>query len=181
MGDNLKEIDWGSDFVIEQIAPCGRHTCALSMNNRVKCFGDNSNGQLGIGTQSNRGGQPGELGDDLPFVDLGSEFTPIQIDCGRYFTCALSTGGNVKCWGDNGNGQLGQGDTAKRGSVPSGMGDNLTIIDLGSDFNVSVIRCGMDHVCAMSTVNEIKCWGLHLFVFYVLFIWRTFCKLVPCI
>lgn len=40
MGDNLKEVNWGSDFVIKQIAPCGGHTCGLSTNKRVKCFGD---------------------------------------------------------------------------------------------------------------------------------------------
>ena len=173
MGDNLKEIDWGSDFVIEQIAPCDTHTCALSVDNRVKCIGANSDGELGIGTQSDRGDQPGELGDDLPFVDLGGEFTPIQIDCGHCFTCALSTGGNVKCWGDNAYGQLGQGDSVDRGSVQSGMGDNLTIIDLGTEFNVSVIHCGADHVCAKSADNKIKCWGLH-FVYFISFLYDLF-------
>lgn len=39
------------------------------------------------------------------------------------------------------------------------MGNNLTIIDLGSSYNVTSIHCGRDHVCALSVGQDIKCWG----------------------
>ena len=46
-------------------------------------------------------------------------------------TCALSTGGVVKCWGYNGDGQSGLGDTQNRGASPSDMGDHLPAVDFG--------------------------------------------------
>ena len=40
----------------------------------LKCFGRNDAGQLGYGDTNNRGDEPDEMGDDLPFVDLGADF-----------------------------------------------------------------------------------------------------------
>lgn len=121
-----------------------------------------STGNLGYGDTTTLGDEEGELGDSLPYVDLGSDFTPTQLNCGNGFTCVLSDFGTVKCWGRNRYGQLGKGDTSNRGDEPGEMGDNLTTIDLGTDFNASMIHCGLDHVCALSTSiePEVKCWGL---------------------
>ena len=58
---------------------------------------------------------PGEMGDSLPAVALGTGRTAVAITAGASHTCALLDNGTVKCWGDNDYGQLGLGDTDEPG------------------------------------------------------------------
>eukprot|EP01083_Nonionella_stella_P059526 155750_1 len=159
MGAKLLDIDLGSSFKPVQIAPGAFHTCALSTNSTVKCWGYNNYGQLGYGDSDNRGGGPNEMGDSLPEINLGSSFIPLQIVAGGYYMCALSTNNKVKCWGYNSDGQLGQGDTNNRGDEVNEMGDNLLEIDLGSTFIPIEITARRSHTCALSKTNKVKCWG----------------------
>eukprot|EP01083_Nonionella_stella_P167172 561142_1 len=71
MGDALLEVDLGSGFNVAHIATGYAHTCALSTNNTVKCWGANGKGQLGYGDKNNRGDDANEMGDALLEVDLG--------------------------------------------------------------------------------------------------------------
>eukprot|EP01083_Nonionella_stella_P151011 482043_1 len=125
MSDNLLEIDLGSNFIPMQIVAGRYHTCALSTANKAKCWGYNFYGQLGYGDLYNRGnGLYGgtNMGDTLLEIDLGSGFIPIEITAGSSHTCALSTTNTIKCFGSNGGGQLGYGDTHPRGDGPNEMG-----------------------------------------------------------
>ena len=99
-----------------------KHSCALSSNSEVKCWGSNWDGELGYGDINHRGDDPNEMGDNLPIVDLGKGFIPAAISLGDY-TCALSRGGKVKCWGSNGFGQLGYGDKRYRGNKVKQRGE----------------------------------------------------------
>ena len=101
------------------------HTCVLFSSGQVKCFGLNNFGQLGLGDTRNRGGQHGEMGDSLPFVDLGENVSAVQLALGRCHTCVLLDNFQVKCFGLNVDGQLGIGDRTSRGSRPGQMGDSL--------------------------------------------------------
>eukprot|EP01083_Nonionella_stella_P173508 598755_1 len=159
MSDNLLEIDLGTSFIPMQIVTGKYHTCALSTANKVKCCGWNNYGQLGYGDTNNRGDEANEMGDILLEIDLGINFIPMQIVTGMYHTCALSTGHKAKCWGYNFYGQLGYGDTNKRGDEANEMSDNLLGIDLGTNFIPMQIVTGMYHTCALSTANKAKCWG----------------------
>eukprot|EP01083_Nonionella_stella_P128115 388119_1 len=133
-----------------------RHTCVLSTGNKVKCFGDNNNGQLG----SYGNTHTIKLNDgNLSMVDLGSNFLTTQIVTGYEHTCALSTTNKVKCWGYNLYGQLGYGDKNNRGDEANEMGDSLSEVDLGSSFIPMRIIAGKDHTCALSTANKVKCFG----------------------
>eukprot|EP01083_Nonionella_stella_P084102 232730_1 len=135
------------------------HTCSLSTTNKVKCWGDNRDGQLGYGDTENRGDEADEMGDSLLEIDLGSNFIPTEIMAGYLHTCSLSTTNKVKCWGDNRDGQLGYGDTENRGDEADEMGDSLLEIDLGSNFIPTKIVWGWFYTCALSTRNKVKCWG----------------------
>eukprot|EP01084_Bolivina_argentea_P239031 401687_1 len=135
------------------------HTCALSTLNTVKCWGYNSDGQLGYEDTNQRGDGAGEMGNNLLEVDLGTGFNVTDIAAGDYHTCALSTLNKVKCWGGNGYGQLGYGDNNTRGDGAGEMGNNLSEIDLGTGFNVTDIVTGVYHTCALSILNTVKCWG----------------------
>lgn len=159
MGDNLSIIELGTNFEVIIVACGGYHTCALSTSNDVKCFGANWYGELGSGHTQNIGDSVREMVDILSVVNLGTTFTAIQIKCGYALSCALSANFEVKCWGFNDRGQLGQGDTEHRGDNINEMGDNLIAIDLGSNFRVSSIRLGPVYVCAVSVDQDVKCWG----------------------
>eukprot|EP01083_Nonionella_stella_P305074 1062880_1 len=164
MGDNLLKVDLGTDFNVVNIVAGGEHTCALSQNNTMKCWGRGSHGQLGYGHKDelpdgNLGDHANEMGEHLLEIDLGTNFKVVQIAAGFYHTCALSQFGKVKCWGRNIYGELGYGDSNNRGDVLLEMGDNLLYVDLGADFLVSQIAAGESHTCVLSYSSTVKCFG----------------------
>ena len=164
MGDNLSTIDLGKDFVATEIATGFGHICALLNTNEVKCWGRNDYGQLGQGHTNHLGdgldeSGESEMGDNLPVIDLGTNVIVKAIVAGQDYSCALINDGDVKCWGWNGYGQLGQGHDDNIGDDPSEMGDNLPTIDLGEDVSVKAIAAGYLHVCVLLNTDEVKCWG----------------------
>jgi hypothetical protein len=66
----------------------------------------------------------------------------------------------VKCWGRR-SGQLGLGDTQKRGDGPNEMGDALTAVSLGTGRTAVAIAVGDSHTCALLDGGSVKCWGLN--------------------
>eukprot|EP01083_Nonionella_stella_P279496 950765_1 len=163
MGTSLPAIDLGSTFIPMRISAGQSHTCAVSNTSKVKCFGHNGYGQLGLGDTNNRGDGPNEMGDNLHEIDLGTNFIPIveQIMTRGYHSCSLSTTNTVKCFGYNDYGQLGLGDTNNRGDEANQMGDTLLEINLGTNFIPMQIATGAFHTCALSTANKVKCFGLN--------------------
>jgi alpha-tubulin suppressor-like RCC1 family protein len=135
------------------------HSCFILDNGSVKCWGENSYGQLGLGDTINRGDNSSEMGDNLTSIDLGTGRTATAIEAGDNHTCAILNNASVKCWGSNASGQLGLGDTSSRGDGSSEMGDNLTVIDLGSGRTAKAIAAGYEHTCAILDNASVKCWG----------------------
>ena len=157
MGANLPAADLGDTALA--ITSGQGHTCALLSSGAVKCWGSNSDGQIGLGDTlkylDGQGDDPGEMGDNLPVVDLGGPAT--AVSAGLIHTCALLVGGTVKCWGNNIFGQLGLGDTEWRGDDPGEMGDNLPAVDLGG--RAIAISAGLFNSCALLIGGVVKCWG----------------------
>ena len=124
-------VSLGTGRTVETVSAGDNHTCALLDDGRLKCWGLGGSGRLGItvpGANANAGDAPGEMGDALPAVDLGTGRTAIAVSAGSRHTCALLDDATVKCWGDNQYGQLGLGDTDDRGDTPGEMGDALAIV-----------------------------------------------------
>lgn len=161
MGLALPIVDLGPGEKALSISASWRHTCALLMGGRVKCWGGNASAQLGVGDTQNRGDNPGEMGSHLPAVDLGPNVEVTAIAAGDDHTCALIKGGKVKCWGANQVGQLGLGDTAQRGDEASDMGENLPYVDLGANKVAVGLASGAGHTCALFADGSVKCWGLN--------------------
>ena len=128
-----------SDIV--QVAAGGTHTCTLTTGGGVKCWGRNASGQLGDGTTVDKNSP-------VDVVGLSSDVQAIAA--GENHTCALTTTGGVKCWGDNGHGQLGDGTTVTKNSPVSVMG-------LSS--GVQAIATGLRHTCVLTVGGGVKCWG----------------------
>ncbi len=135
---------------VTAIAAGSNHTCAIISGGRVMCWGSDSQGQLGnpsIGTGSPLAVPVCATGQtDCSMYPLTGA---TAIATGAYFTCAIVTGGAVKCWGDN------QGDTLGDGS---GL-DAATPVDVvGINSGATFINSGNTHTCAIVT-GGLKCWG----------------------
>lgn len=159
MGNNLQAVDLGAGRTAVKIAAGGYHTVVLLDNGMVKCWGMNDYGQLGYGDENNRGDNPGEMGDNLPAVDLGTGRTAVRIAAGSYHTVVLLDNGTVKCWGNNSDGKLGYGDITFRGDDPGEMGNNLLPVDLGTGRTAVKIAAGSNHTMALLDNGALKCWG----------------------
>ncbi len=130
-----------SESSVAAVAAGTFHTCALTSEGGVKCWGANGNGQLGDGTATDR---------NTPVDAAGLTGGVTAITTGELHTCALTTSGGVKCWGENGNGQLGDGTTTDR---------NTPVDAAGLTGGVVAISAGTIHTCALTTSGGVKCWG----------------------
>ena len=111
----------------------GDHTCAIAGGGGAMCWGNNGNGQLGDNSTS-------AAADARLRQRLASGVA--AVTAGQLHTCALTSGGGVKCWGFNGNGQVGDGTPTQR-LVPvdvSGLTSGVTAIAAGSTHSCAVER-----------------------------------------
>lgn len=147
-------ITGASGASVVQLALGGGHSCALLDNGAVRCWGDNLDGQLGIGGTDNVGDGPGEM--PPADVNLGGA-SAVQIAAGRDHACAILTTGAVRCWGSGGSGRLGTGGTQTLGDNPGEL-PLTTDADLGGTRAVQ-IAAGDFHTCALLEDDSVRCWG----------------------
>ncbi|RYE84896.1 MAG: hypothetical protein EOO75_17570, partial [Myxococcales bacterium] len=124
--------------------------------------GSNVWGQLGLGDKQDRGDQPGEMGDALPFVDLGQGAKAVAIAVGELgASCAVLEGGALKCWGSIINSHPKPcgvpGENEPHGNEPGEMGDALPVVDLKA--KAIGVSLGPSHQCALLEGGAVKCWG----------------------
>lgn len=123
------------------------HTCGITTAGVLKCWGDNSHGQLGNGSTSNS---------SVPVVvDAGVTYSKISVGAAFLwgFTCGITTGGELKCWGGNGHGGLGDGTTVQKNSP--------VLIDSGTSY-LDISLKG-EQSCAITSANVLKCWGYNFY------------------
>jgi Regulator of chromosome condensation (RCC1) repeat len=123
------------------VAAGGVHTCALLDDGTVRCWGDNTVGQLGVSGASN-------TMTPAPSVDLGAKAVSISM-AGLHSCAALETNG-VDCWGDNAAGELGTGDQVFHPTP---------VAPSGSLSNVIAVATGADHTCVIDPAGGLSCWG----------------------
>ncbi len=122
------------------------HTCAVTTSGGIKCWGDNSRGQLGDGTTTNR---------STPVDVVGLSSGMAEISGGELHSCAVTTGGGIKCWGSNSYGQLGTGTSGQPQTTP------VNVVGLSS--GVAAISAGYEHTCAVTQGGGVKCWGSNFY------------------
>jgi alpha-tubulin suppressor-like RCC1 family protein len=147
----------------EAVAAGYDHTCAVLADGKVRCWGSNDSGQLGLGDLNARGYNLSLTGDELPNVSLGTGVRVTGLALGIERSCALASDGRPKCWGANPVGELGYQDTRSRGGSDADLGSALAYVSLGPDFAVAKLAAGDHHTCAISTTGLLKCWGLNSF------------------
>ncbi len=122
------------------------HSCALTTTGGVKCWGANYAGQLGDPT----------LGYNLVPGDVSSlsgGASAIAPGVGDH-NCVLTTAGGIKCWGANGDGEVGSGTASLNQPTP------IAVVTLNS--GVVAVAVGSGYTCALTILGGIKCWGLNL-------------------
>jgi alpha-tubulin suppressor-like RCC1 family protein len=125
------------------VAAGPRHTCLLTRTGGVKCWGNNTNGELGDGTKEIR---------YIPVDVEGLSSGVASLAVGEGFTCALMQDGGVKCWGNNFNGQLGDGTQEDR-TAPVDV--------IGLLGNVTAVAVGDTSACALLAGGQVQCWGFN--------------------
>jgi cysteine-rich repeat protein len=137
-GDVPVSATWPAALVGDQVAGISlatNVTCVWYRNQTAKCWGFGYYGVLGqpglVSNDDPLGDEPGETGESVPAIRLGAGAAVRSLSTGPNHVCALLAGGQIKCWGDNSNGELGNGGDASVGTDASQMGDSLpeTIVD----------------------------------------------------
>ena len=145
-----------------QVAAGGSHTCALTADGDVLCWGSNEFSQLG---------RSDIAGSSKPVkVDLGGSKAK-EVASGGFHSCARMVDSSLRCWGRNERGQLGRNGSAVTGAVGSVVGP-----DGGGVFSgLAQVSLGSEHTCAVMTADggtpsfpatapgELYCWGSNVF------------------
>jgi alpha-tubulin suppressor-like RCC1 family protein len=142
---------------IRKLVAGDAHTCALTFAGTLRCWGRGQEGQLGQNFSGFRVSDNawGDTATRLPSmlssdIDTGAQVT--DVTAGDFHTCALSSDGQLKCWGWGSSGQLGYGSTASL-DTPRPDGVNL---DGVTAFRISA---GFGHTCALRSNGTARCWG----------------------
>ncbi len=147
----LVNLGLESGEYITQLALGQSHSCAQTDKSRVKCWGRNNNGQLGLSHYDNQGDKSGEMGKELPFILLGKD--SYKIFSGFSHSCSILKDNSMKCWGANAGGQLGIVADNNDQATPR----SVNIFD--KSFKSAAL--GTAHSCAIFNDGEVKCWGDH--------------------
>jgi alpha-tubulin suppressor-like RCC1 family protein len=126
---------------VQALAAGSAHTCAI-VNGGVQCWGDNSVGQLGNGS---------DAGSGVPVAVPALESGVQALVAAQAHTCAVMNG-SVWCWGDDANGDLGN-HSANPSRVPVAV-QKLS----GTDGGVQALATGEFDTCALVN-GGVQCWG----------------------
>jgi alpha-tubulin suppressor-like RCC1 family protein len=117
-----------------------KHACASFADGSLRCWGENSAGQLGDGTVS------------LSLVPTKALATGVQsVTAGQDFTCVTILADEVQCWGNDSQGQLGDGVAHVDSYFP------VTVNPLPA--GVLEVRSGQGHTCSLQISGAVYCWG----------------------
>jgi cysteine-rich repeat protein len=158
-----EQCDDGNDFdgegcdndctftTITAVAAGASHTCALIEGGRLRCWGLNNAGQLGYGNTDNIGDNepPSTPGDVVAGEDIE------RVSLRAHHACAYLSDQTVRCWGYNGAGQLGQGNT-------DNVGDGefpFSVDPISINAEILDMAVGGNHTCARVGSGSVRCWG----------------------
>jgi cysteine-rich repeat protein len=152
---SLSPVDVSGIAGAHDLSAGGNHTCAVVDTDMIKCWGANGLGQLGDNTTTSRSTP------DYVFADDTGE-TPFsgasEVSVGHAHTCARTTLYQIKCWGWNASGQLGDGSIIDK-LFPVLVWDNVNGYALP---NTRMLDAGGYHNCVVQYTTEAQCWGKNM-------------------
>ena len=131
------------------VATGDTHTCTVLPDKTVKCWGDNTYGQLGTDWTLPRAYNP---------ISVSGVAAASAVAGGAVHTCALLSNGTVRCWGSNISGQLGDDSTT----------DSFTPVAVSGLSNATAITASharldsYGHTCALLSNGTVECWGRNI-------------------
>lgn len=123
-----------------QISAGYDHTCGVTTDSFLFCWGYNRDGQVGDGSTSWIRLKPQLIASTRRFR---------EVDAGRDYSCAVTTGERAFCWGNGDFGKLGNGR----------VGPSRLPKAVAGGFSFERVTTGAFHACAESTTNRAYCWG----------------------
>jgi alpha-tubulin suppressor-like RCC1 family protein len=136
-----------------------QHTCALMTDKSLWCWGDNSQGQIGIGSATAT-----TVPNPAQVTTLMKNVTSVITTYGEgYNTCASTNDGKAYCWGYNAYGATGDG-TFTAGNAPVRVPGNPVMVDASTTLTgvAQVLNWNAAYkFCALKTDGTIWCWGLN--------------------
>jgi alpha-tubulin suppressor-like RCC1 family protein len=143
-------VPGGGGFAdMEQDTPESQHTCGVTTDSKGYCWGQGGNGELGAGTISFPTNRP---------IAIAGNRKWTQVIAGWVHSCGVTTANAAYCWGDNFEGELGNGST---------VSSNLPVLVAGNHLFVGVTTGTVgdhafgSHTCGLTTSNRVYCWGLN--------------------
>lgn len=125
---------------VKFVSAGGNTTCALNSIGVLYCWGEDANGQSGQGMMAQSSSPV--------TIDRGIKYS--FIDSGLFYhSCGILEQGTLKCWGNNGNGQIGDRTTFAK-SFP-------VEVDRGTKYKF--VNTGFYHTCGITSEGQLKCWG----------------------
>lgn len=170
MGNNLQAVDLGTSDKVKAIKAMAYATCAWFETGKVKCWGYNAHGQLGVESTATIGLSPSDMGTNLEYVKMPGNI--VKFETGAMHSCALNDSSAFLCWGYGNHGQLSR-STSNTGHTGVASGD-MTNANYYRNFNdlfatnindkIEEITIGLVHTCVQfdsSIVSEFntRCWG----------------------
>jgi alpha-tubulin suppressor-like RCC1 family protein len=131
----------GLPAIATSISCAAFHTCARLVDQRAFCWGNNTLGELGNGLMANSA---------TPQFVATLDSSVRVVAGGRDQTCAITTGGQLWCWGGNITGDLGIG---------TDFGLQLTPVAVTALRRVESVELGNAHSCAITREHKLFCWG----------------------
>lgn len=125
---------------VTKVALGNSFACALRSSGRVSCWGSNVSGRLG---------QPLSVGQSTTPLEVPDLTDAVDLALGRAHACAVRATGAVACWGENSQGQLGDGTFTSR-SMP---------LDAAAITTAVQVATGGDHTCVRRADGTLRCWG----------------------
>ncbi|WP_412745437.1 fibronectin type III domain-containing protein [Krasilnikovia sp. MM14-A1004] len=134
---------------VTQVTVGGSFTCALR-SGRPYCWGHNDAGKLGDGTTTSRSNPvPVSRGTIPSGVTLGG------LTAGGNHACGLGSNGRAYCWGDDSEGQLGDGSSGPYRGTPAAV----TTGALPGGVTLTRLSAGFAHTCGLGSDDWVYCWG----------------------
>ncbi|MEQ1702028.1 MAG: hypothetical protein ABMA25_18110, partial [Ilumatobacteraceae bacterium] len=139
------------------------HVCASLTDGTVTCWGAGNDTQLGYGNQIDIGDNetPADNPVDGGIVQLPYGQPALAISSGHGHTCAILVPDGLACWGNNGNGQLGYGNTNILGSTDKPISNpvNSGYVPLPGEQGVVAVSANDTYTCAILDGGQTTCWG----------------------
>ncbi len=133
-----------SESTYTQISAGIGYTCGITSLGVLKCWGQNGNGQLGDGTTASR--------ESPVIVSGGLKYSKVAISKSGATSCAITTAGALKCWGQNNLNQVGDKTQIQR----------LTPVDVDRGVQYDSVTVAVFHACGITAAGDLKCWGANI-------------------